>query len=57
MAEREGFEPSRRYHRLHTFQACAFNHSATSPDIVPVAGKQAGTARTIVKTDAGSTRI
>ncbi len=32
MAEREGFEPSIRYKRIHTFQACAFNHSATSPN-------------------------
>ena len=31
MAEREGFEPSIRGYRIHTFQACAFNHSATSP--------------------------
>ena len=31
MAEREGFEPSRRDYRLHAFQACAFSHSATSP--------------------------
>ena len=30
MAEREGFEPSIRC-RIHTFQACAFDHSATSP--------------------------
>ena len=30
MAEREGFEPSIRY-RIHTFQACAFDHSAISP--------------------------
>ena len=30
MAVREGFEPSKRF-RLHTFQACAFDHSATSP--------------------------
>ena len=30
MAVREGFEPSKRC-RLHTFQACAFDHSATSP--------------------------
>ena len=27
---REGFEPSVRF-RTHTFQACAFDHSATSP--------------------------
>ena len=31
LAEREGFEPSIRGYRIHTFQACAFNHSATSP--------------------------
>ncbi len=30
MAEREGFEPSIRC-RIHTFQACAFDRSATSP--------------------------
>jgi hypothetical protein len=32
MAEREGFEPSIRDYRIHTFQACSFNHSDTSPD-------------------------
>ena len=32
MAERQGFEPWRRYHRLHAFQACAFDRSATSPE-------------------------
>ena len=31
MAEKEGFEPSIRF-RIHTFQACAFDHSATSPE-------------------------
>ena len=31
MAEEEGFEPSIRFWRIHTFQACAFNHSATPP--------------------------
>ena len=30
LAESEGFEPSIRC-RIHTFQACAFDHSATSP--------------------------
>ena len=30
-AEREGFEPSTRFGRIHTFQACQFNHSCTSP--------------------------
>ena len=31
MAEREGFEPSVRYQRTHTFQACSLSHSDTSP--------------------------
>ena len=30
MAERAGFEPAKEL-PLHAFQACAFNHSATSP--------------------------
>ena len=30
MAEKEGFEPSIRC-RIHTFQACAFDRSAISP--------------------------
>ncbi len=29
-----GFEPTVRYERTHTFQACALNHSATRPNIV-----------------------
>ena len=33
MAEREGFEPSIRC-RIHTFQACSFSHSDTSPDSI-----------------------
>ena len=32
LAEREGFEPSIRYYRIHTFQACSFNHSDISPN-------------------------
>src|SRR5258706_9983490 len=31
MAEREGFEPSVRLWRTHTFQACSLNRSDTSP--------------------------
>ena len=31
MAEREGFEPSIRLCRILTFQASAFDHSATAP--------------------------
>ncbi len=31
MAEGVGFEPTKRFWRLHTFQACAFDHSATPP--------------------------
>lgn len=29
-AERKGFEPSIRFWRIHTFQACSFDHSDTS---------------------------
>ncbi len=29
-AERKGFEPSIHFWRIHTFQACSFNHSDTS---------------------------
>ena len=32
MAEKEGFEPSIRCYRIHTFQACSFSHSDTSPE-------------------------
>ncbi len=32
LAEREGFEPSIRYSRIHTFQACSFDHSDISPE-------------------------
>ena len=35
MAETVGFEPTIRGYRIHTFQACAFDHSATSP-LVPL---------------------
>ncbi len=31
LAEKEGFEPSVRDYRTHTFQACALNRSAISP--------------------------
>ncbi len=34
MAEREGFEPSIRFWRILTFQASAFDHSATAPHVV-----------------------
>ena len=33
LAEREGFEPSVRFWRTLTFQASAFDHSATAPHI------------------------
>ena len=33
MAEREGFEPSIPLWGIHTFQACSFDHSDTSPCI------------------------
>ena len=43
MAEREGFEPSIRFCRILTFQASAFDHSATAPHrwgsaLAPIAG-------------------
>ncbi len=31
IAERMGFEPMKPFWSLHTFQACAFDHSAISP--------------------------
>ena len=31
LADRGGFEPPIRYERIHAFQACAFNRSATCP--------------------------
>ena len=34
LAEIEGFEPSIRGYRIHTFQACAFDRSAISPESV-----------------------
>ena len=34
LAEREGFEPSIRYKRIHTFQACSLSHSDTSPESI-----------------------
>ena len=36
LAEREGFEPSIRYKRIHTFQACSLSHSDTSPDSITI---------------------
>src|ERR1044071_9858638 len=36
MAEREGFEPSIRFCRILTFQASAFDHSATAPHRIPI---------------------
>ena len=30
-AERGGFEPPKRFRRLHAFQACLFNHSSIFP--------------------------
>ena len=37
MAEREGFEPSIRFWRILTFQASAFDHSATAPHALELA--------------------
>ena len=35
MADRVGFEPTLGFRPKHTFQACAFNHSATYPYCSP----------------------
>ena len=35
-AERMGFEPMKHFWRLHTFQACLFNHSSISPNDFPL---------------------
>ena len=35
MADRVGFEPTLGFRPKHTFQACAFNHSATYPSFIP----------------------
>ena len=42
-AEREGFEPSMRF-RIHTFQACSFDRSDTSPGLRLMAGRRSGPA-------------
>ena len=42
MAEREGFEPSIRFCRILTFQASAFDHSATAPHFCLPGGLLAG---------------
>jgi hypothetical protein len=33
LAERVGFEPTIHFWRIHTFQACSFDHSDTSPEL------------------------
>ena len=38
LAEREGFEPSIRFCRILTFQASAFDHSATAPHALDEGG-------------------
>src|SRR5690554_6035625 len=42
LAEREGFEPSIRGYRIHTFQACAFDRSATAPHAFRQGGAPSG---------------
>ena len=42
MAEREGFEPSIRFCRILTFQASAFDHSATAPHALEADPLRAG---------------
>lgn len=40
LAVKEGFEPSIRYKRIHTFQACSLSHSDTSPRRVIITKKK-----------------
>ena len=46
MAEREGFEPSIRFCRILTFQASAFDHSATAPLFAQEGAHLSGDLRT-----------
>jgi hypothetical protein len=48
LAEREGFEPSIRYKRIHTFQACSFSHSDTSPESITILSVNAYQARKFI---------
>ena len=54
MAEREGFEPSIRFCRILTFQASAFDHSATAPHVLE--GAHLGACAAAGKVAATSTR-
>jgi hypothetical protein len=45
VAEREGFEPSIRFWRILTFQASAFDHSATAPHVPDRERQVAGALR------------
>src|SRR3546814_1549214 len=49
LADRGGFEPPIRYSRIHAFQACAFNRSATCPD--PCAKRKAKGAKSAILTE------
>jgi hypothetical protein len=46
VAEREGFEPSIRFCRILTFQASAFDHSATAPLFAQEGAHLSGDPRT-----------
>ncbi len=45
VAEREGFEPSIRFWRILTFQASAFDHSATAPRTLEARAVAGGCAK------------
>ena len=45
LAEREGFEPSEGYKPSHDFESCAFNRSATSPEIYQTRAPEQSPAR------------
>ncbi len=46
-AERKGFEPLVPFWSTHAFQACAFDHSATSPERLPLRVWSSGGENTI----------
>ncbi len=48
VADRGGFEPPIRYKRIHAFQACAFNRSATCPNFFLAKQFKAANAKSII---------
>ena len=49
LAERMGFEPMMRFRRIHAFQACAFDRSATSPGLFSLKVESNNQAAKVIK--------